>query len=177
MAAAALPGQRPFWSGPYQRANDNNVSVKIARRQPTIGASGMKRLTNNKRWTIPIVLVVSLLAFAWTQGTFDNFLWRVHLNATDCSQNAFGAVLCGKDLDRWQAQVKADKRAEKRAAEAEKRAKVQEKANAMAKVLKLHADFENLLLEVKNEDGGNLCARIAEAHDIAIRHDEALDEA
>jgi hypothetical protein len=44
---------------------------------------------------IILVSVVLLLWFAWTRDTFDNFLWRVHLNHSTCIQNGFGAVFCG----------------------------------------------------------------------------------
>jgi hypothetical protein len=52
--------------------------------------------------TLVIVAIVAVVLFAWTRGTFDNFLWRVHLNYTTCGTNGFGATFCGKDLDRYQ---------------------------------------------------------------------------
>jgi len=49
--------------------------------------------------------VILLIIFAWTKGTFDNFLWRVHLNYTECAQNGFGAVFCGDALKNYQKQT------------------------------------------------------------------------
>ena len=57
--------------------------------------------TNNKQAAI-FTSVLVLLVFAWTQGTFDNFLWRVHLNYNDCAQNGFGAVFCGDSLKKYE---------------------------------------------------------------------------
>jgi hypothetical protein len=52
------------------------------------------------RRTLLIAAVAVVLAFAWTQNTFDNFLWRVHLNHSTCIQNGFGAVFCGDAAER-----------------------------------------------------------------------------
>jgi len=59
------------------------------------------RRRENKK-AIVIVAIFCVLLFAWTRGTFDNFLWRVHLNYTTCGTNGFGATFCGKDLERYQ---------------------------------------------------------------------------
>ena len=51
-----------------------------------------------------IVLVgtfMILCAFLWTRGTFDQALWKVHLNYNTCAENGMGAVMCGEDLDRY----------------------------------------------------------------------------
>lgn len=52
------------------------------------------RRRSNKK-AVVIMIVVGVLFFAWTQNTFDNFLWRVHLNHSTCIQNGFGATFCG----------------------------------------------------------------------------------
>jgi hypothetical protein len=58
---------------------------------------------------IILTSVVLLLAFAWTRGTFDNFLWRVHLNYTDCAQNGFGATFCGDQLREYKERFGIDR--------------------------------------------------------------------
>jgi hypothetical protein len=59
---------------------------------------------SQNRKTLLIAAVALLLAFGWTQNTFDNFLWRVHLNHSDCIQNGFGAVFCGDAAKRYEKQ-------------------------------------------------------------------------
>jgi hypothetical protein len=49
-----------------------------------------------------------LLIAAWSQGTFDNFLWRVHLNYNTCGQNGFGAVFCGDDMKAYEKRMNTD---------------------------------------------------------------------
>lgn len=51
--------------------------------------------------------VVLLLAAAWGQGVFDNFLWRVGLNYNACATNGYGATFCGADLKRYQQRMRA----------------------------------------------------------------------
>ena len=55
----------------------------------------------SNRHALVIIAFVVVLVVAWTHGTFDNFLWRVHLNYTTCAQNGFGATFCGKTLDEY----------------------------------------------------------------------------
>ena len=61
------------------------------------------RRSSNKK-ALLIVAVFAVLFFAWTQNTFDNFLWHVHLNHSDCAQNAFGATFCGDSLKQYEQQ-------------------------------------------------------------------------
>jgi len=57
-------------------------------------------------WLTSIVVVfIILVGRGYTTGTFDNFLWRVHLNYTDCAMNGFGAVFCGNDLKQYEQRV------------------------------------------------------------------------
>jgi hypothetical protein len=60
-----------------------------------------RRLANPRRTVVAAAIAV-IVAVAWTHGTFDNFLWRVHLNYTTCGQNAFGATFCGDQLKQYQ---------------------------------------------------------------------------
>ena len=57
------------------------------------------------RKTLLIALVVGLLYLGWTTNTFDNFLWRVGLNHSECVQNGFGAVFCGDAAKRYQQRI------------------------------------------------------------------------
>jgi len=66
---------------------------------------GYRRSLANRK-AIIIVAIVLLIGFAWTRGTFDNFLWRVHLNYNDCAQNGFGAVFCGDALKNYQKEIR-----------------------------------------------------------------------
>jgi hypothetical protein len=52
-----------------------------------------------------IVAVILLILFAWTRGTFDNFLWKVGLNYNECATNGFGATFCGNDLKEYKARI------------------------------------------------------------------------
>lgn len=66
-----------------------------------------RNLTFVERWfgsTKQIVAVVIgvLLIAGWTTDTFDNFLWRVHLNHSTCIENGFGAVFCGDAAKNYQ---------------------------------------------------------------------------
>lgn len=55
--------------------------------------------------TLLMLGMVVVLYFAWTANTFDNFLWRVHLNHSDCATNGFGATFCGDALTNYQERV------------------------------------------------------------------------
>ena len=46
-------------------------------------------------------IVVVFVVYLYTQGTFDNFLWRVGLNYQECATNGFGATFCGDQLERY----------------------------------------------------------------------------
>jgi len=57
----------------------------------------------NRRAVIWVVVILAVIGIgkAWSVGTFDNFLWRVGLNAKPCATNGFGATFCGDDLERY----------------------------------------------------------------------------
>jgi hypothetical protein len=74
--------------------------IKVER-VPLTAAQGEARRSSNKK-ALLIVAVFAVLFFAWTQDTFDNFLWHVHLNHSDCAQNAFGATFCGDGLKQYE---------------------------------------------------------------------------
>ena len=63
-------------------------------------------LRRSKKHSLVMLAVVLFVLFAWSRGTFDNFLWRVHLNYTTCGTNGFGATFCGKDLERYQQRLR-----------------------------------------------------------------------
>jgi hypothetical protein len=67
---------------------------------PELEQQTAERDRKNGRVLIAIA-VVAVVIVAWTHGTFDNFLWRVHLNYTTCGMNGFGATFCGKDYDQY----------------------------------------------------------------------------
>ncbi len=46
-----------------------------------------------------ILLIIGIAA--WSQGTFDGFLYQFGLNAQPCAQNFFGTVMCGDDLEQF----------------------------------------------------------------------------
>ena len=52
-----------------------------------------------------IALAIVLACFAWTQGTFDNFLWKVGLNYNECGTNGFGATFCGDELKEYNLRI------------------------------------------------------------------------
>ena len=56
---------------------------------------------------VVIALAIVIACFAYTQGTFDNFLWRVGLNYTECGTNGFGATFCGDALEEYQQRINA----------------------------------------------------------------------
>jgi hypothetical protein len=73
-------------------------------RLDTKAAKAANRRENKK--ALILIAIFLVLAFGWTQNTFDNFLWRVHLNHSDCLQNGFGAVFCGDAATRYQQRLK-----------------------------------------------------------------------
>jgi len=75
--------------------------IQVSKQPAVERQPGEPRQRSRKR-TWVMIAVVAVVLFAWTRGTFDNFLWRVHLNYTDCGQNAFGATFCGDQLKQYQ---------------------------------------------------------------------------
>jgi hypothetical protein len=65
----------------------------------------LDRKVENRK-ALVLLALFAIVAFAWTRGTFDNFLWRVHLNSHDCIQNGFGAVFCGDAADRYKQRLR-----------------------------------------------------------------------
>jgi hypothetical protein len=63
-----------------------------------------KRRTTNVRALI-VAAFVLLAVFAYTQGTFDNFLWKVGLNYNECATNGFGATFCGDSLKEYKVRI------------------------------------------------------------------------
>jgi len=61
----------------------------------------------NRRAVIFVVVMLAVIGLgrAWSVGTFDNFLWRVGLNATPCATNGFGATFCGDDLKAYNKRI------------------------------------------------------------------------
>ena len=49
-----------------------------------------------------LVIAVIVFVSVWPTGTFDNFLWRVHLNYNECATNGFGATFCGDALKEYE---------------------------------------------------------------------------
>jgi hypothetical protein len=82
------------------------IKVSKIERYPQTAAQVKHRNRENKK-AVLILLAVLIIGFAWTRGTFDNFLWRVHLNYTSCGTNAFGATFCGDDLKNYQQRINA----------------------------------------------------------------------
>jgi hypothetical protein len=78
----------------------NTVIRDELERESAVAQTTRTRRHENKKALIIIAIFV-VVFFAWTRGTFDNFLWRVHLNYTDCGQNAFGATFCGDQLKQY----------------------------------------------------------------------------
>jgi hypothetical protein len=78
--------------------------MKSFRLDTAAGGSGSLRRENTK--ALILVGIVLLLAFGWSQNTFDNFLWRVHLNHSDCIQNGFGATFCGDAATTYQKRLR-----------------------------------------------------------------------
>jgi hypothetical protein len=62
-----------------------------------------RRSTNMK--ALIITAVILLVLFAWTRGTFDNFLWKVGLNYNECATNGFGATFCGDALKEYKVRI------------------------------------------------------------------------
>jgi hypothetical protein len=56
----------------------------------------------DNRKTLLIAAIALVIGLGWMHNTFDNFLWRVHLNHSDCIQNGFGAVFCGDAAKRYE---------------------------------------------------------------------------
>ena len=58
--------------------------------------------------SLVVIVIVLIIVGAWTQGTFDNFLWKVGLNYNECATNGFGATFCGDALDEYKTRMDID---------------------------------------------------------------------
>jgi hypothetical protein len=56
---------------------------------------------------VAVVVLVAVGAY-WSTGRMDLALANLGLNATDCAQNGFGAMLCGDQLKAWKKEVKKE---------------------------------------------------------------------
>jgi hypothetical protein len=57
------------------------------------------------RW-IWVVLLVVALAFLWTRGSFDHWLYHFHLNYNACGTNGFGATFCRNELNQYEQRLR-----------------------------------------------------------------------
>src|SRR4029077_12730595 len=88
---------------PLLRAGPRRLAERLMRRRPR-----SKRFRDNVK-ALLIVAAFCFLVFVWTQNTFDNFLWHIGLNHSQCATNGFGATFCGDDLARYEQMTGQDR--------------------------------------------------------------------
>lgn len=63
----------------------------------------MDSMERRNRRAILIAAAIVIGCYLWTQGTFDQALWKVGLNFNECATNGFGATFCGEQLEEYKA--------------------------------------------------------------------------